>query len=64
MHNWLTRTYVASTWPPKAPSDAWKLLPWAPWEERAEEDHQVGVEEVLVSVEEQEQREAEEPTRG
>ncbi len=66
MHNWLTRTCVASTWPPKAPSDAWKLLPSAPWEERVEGEVVVEEEEevVLASGEEQEPQEVEVPTRG
>lgn len=33
MYNWLTRTCVASTWPPKAPLGVWKRLPSVPWEE-------------------------------
>lgn len=49
MYNWLTRTCVASTWLPKVPSGAWKPLPSAPWEERAEEEVQEVVE--LASVE-------------
>lgn len=53
MHNWLTRTCVASTWPPKAPSDAWKLRPSAPWEEQAGEEVQEE-EEVGASGEEEE----------
>lgn len=65
MHNWLTRTCVASTWPPKAPLDAWRLPPSVPWEEQAEEEVQ---EEEVVPVsreeEEQEQQGAEVPTPG
>lgn len=61
MHNWLTRTCVASTWPPKVPLDAWKLLPSAPWEEQAEEEVQ---EEEEASWEEEELWEVEVPTRG
>lgn len=60
MRNWLTRTCVASTWPLKAPLDAWKLLPSAPWEEQAEEE----VQEEEVSGEEEELWEVEVPTRG
>lgn len=60
MHNWLTRTCVASIWPPKVPLDALKLPPWVLWEEQVEEVEEVEVEEVLREA----QWEAEVQTRG
>lgn len=60
----LTRTCVASTWPPKAPSDAWKRPPWALWEERVEEVSVEQQEEVSELVSAEEQWEAEVQTPG
>lgn len=46
MCNWLTRTCVASAWPPKGPLGAWKLLPSALWEEPVGEEEPAAVEQL------------------
>lgn len=56
MYNWLTRTCVASTWPPKGPLGAWKPPPSAPWEEPVAEEAWEGEELAAVEREGEELR--------